>query len=73
MMLFHIGVILLLFSWFLGKGTAITLALDMVLADIQTKEYMMVNNHQQIVILVSDGKVSFYVLFSQIVLFPLYC
>ena len=47
--------------WFLGNGTAITLVLDKILADIQTKECMMFNNHQQIVILISDGKIYFYV------------
>jgi len=41
---------------FLGKGTAIALVLDRILADIQTKEMIMFNN-QQIVILISDGKV----------------
>ena len=52
---------------FLGKGTAIALVLDRILADIQTKEMIMFNNHQQIVILISDGKVFFYSFFLSLV------
>ena len=39
-----------------GRGTAITLVLNKVLVDIQTKEDMMIRRAQQVVILISDGE-----------------